>query len=254
MRFNEFDSSIEESAADELKRELPNLRKTDYNTIDRLMQRVSKRHRITGDKLHDMFVKKYKHTPDHWIKKYKQKLGESNGQEYVLYIDGKPSAKYLSIPEAEQDLLVLKRKFPNKKFELKQEVCQMKPVQGMIGEGVDTAEDEQKIKNFIDWTIKTINLQKPYPTIQLSKDTEAAQKGHHTGVHSGDTIWVYVGNRNLIDIFRTIFHELVHHKQDQLGMIKDGSSYPGSPIEAMADMLAGKYIKIYGKKHPEIFQ
>jgi hypothetical protein len=28
----------------------------------------------------------------------------------------------------------------------------------------------------------------------------------------------------------------------------------GSPTEAMADMVAGKYIKIYGKDHPEIFQ
>ena len=41
---------------------------------------------------------------------------------------------------------------------------------------------------------------------------------------------------------------------EELNMIKPGDSYPGSPIEAMADMLAGKYIKIYGKQHPEIFQ
>jgi hypothetical protein len=37
-------------------------------------------------------------------------------------------------------------------------------------------------------------------------------------------------------------------------MIKAGDSYPGSPIEAMADMLAGKYIKIYGKQNRNIFQ
>jgi hypothetical protein len=53
---------------------------------------------------------------------------------------------------------------------------------------------------------------------------------------------------------RTVFHELVHVRQGQLGMIKPNSSYPGSPIEVMADMLAGKYMKIYGKKHRHIFQ
>jgi hypothetical protein len=37
-------------------------------------------------------------------------------------------------------------------------------------------------------------------------------------------------------------------------MIHPGDSYPGSPIEAMADMLAGKYIKIYGEKNHHIFQ
>jgi hypothetical protein len=97
-------------------------------------------------------------------------------------------------------------------------------------------------------------MQKPYPKITISKNTEVAQSGHHTGVHKGNNIWVYVGNRNLIDIFRTIFHELTHHRQMQLNMIKDGDSYPGSPIEMLADMAAGKYIKIYGKDHPEMFQ
>ena len=197
MRFNEFEPSIEESAADELKRKLPSLKKPDYATIDRLMNRISQRHKITPDKLHDIFVQKYKHTPDHWIKKYREKLGEADTQ---------------------------------------------------------SLDREEEIKKFIDWTIKTLNIQKPYPNIKLSNDTEKAQDGHHTGVHSGNDIWVYVGNRNLIDIFRTIFHELVHQRQDQLGMIKDGASYPGSPIEAMADMLAGKYMKIYGKAHPEIFE
>jgi hypothetical protein len=37
-------------------------------------------------------------------------------------------------------------------------------------------------------------------------------------------------------------------------MIKSGDSYPGSPIEVMADAMAGKYIKIYGEKNHHIFQ
>jgi hypothetical protein len=37
-------------------------------------------------------------------------------------------------------------------------------------------------------------------------------------------------------------------------MIEPGDSYPGSPIEVMADMLAGKYIKIYGADNHHIFQ
>jgi hypothetical protein len=69
-----------------------------------------------------------------------------------------------------------------------------------------------------------------------------------------DNIWVYTANRNLVDILRTVFHELVHVRQGELNMIKPGDSYPGSPIEAMADMLAGKYIKIYGEKNRHIFQ
>lgn len=113
----------------------------------------------------------------------------------------------------------------------------------------------KQIQDFIQWSYKTLNIQQPYPQFTFSTDQEQASKGHHTGMHTPDNkIWVYIGNRNLVDIFRTIFHELVHERQSQLNMIKDGDSYPGSPIEAMADMMAGKYIKIYGAKHHEIFE
>jgi hypothetical protein len=116
--------------------------------------------------------------------------------------------------------------------------------------------DEAQINKFIQWTIRRLHIKQPFPKFTFSDDTEKAQQGHHTGVHTPDDnhIWVYVGNRNMVDIMRTVFHELVHERQMQLGMIEPGDSYPGSPIEAMADMLAGKYIKIYGKQHPEIFQ
>lgn len=114
---------------------------------------------------------------------------------------------------------------------------------------------QKEVDKFAHWAAQKLHL-KTIPKITLSMDTEEAQTGHHTGRHvngSGE-IWVYAKNRNLVDILRTVFHELVHVRQEELNMIKPNSSYPGSPIEAMADMLAGKYIKIYGKAHRNIFQ
>lgn len=201
MRAEEF----YETAASDLKDRLTAISKPDYNNIDQLMKRISSRYKITGKKLHDIFVSKYGETPDHWIKKYKDKLKETDKQ-----------------PVNEDE--------------------------------IDNTQNIDQIKDFIRWSLKQLNVQKPYPKFTISKNTKQAQDGHHTGMHSGKTIWVYVGNRNLIDIFRTIFHELTHERQFQLDMIDDGDSYPGSPVEALADMMAGKYIKIYGKAHPEIFQ
>ena len=80
-RFNEI---LSESAVKDLAKELPNLKKQDYDTIDQLMQRISRRYKITGAKLHDLFVSKYGHTPDHWIKQYKNKLGEEETDESLL--------------------------------------------------------------------------------------------------------------------------------------------------------------------------
>jgi hypothetical protein len=314
MRANDF----YESAADDLKKKLPSLKKTDYDTIDKLMRRISRRYKITGKKLHDLFVSKYGETPDHWIKKYKEKIGEGDVVKFPVRksLNRKRQTKVVNLPPKNQrtvteptgnitplrlsfnnlpldiqeaiyelyvqdeegqndilwelhkkgyniewevpspyDLIVIHEK-TGKKYYIKQN--EINSLYENVNEGVESDEDMQKIRDFIDWSIKIVNLEKPYPKIEISTDTDKAQKGHHTGVHTHDgkeeKIWIYVGNRNLIDIFRTIFHELVHSKQQQLNMIKHGDSYPGSPIEAMADMLAGKYIKIYGKKHPEIFQ
>ena len=114
---------------------------------------------------------------------------------------------------------------------------------------------EDEVSKFVEWTAKKLNLQN-VPTVELSMDSEEAQTNHHTGGHvpGEGSVWVYAKNRNLVDILRTVFHELVHVRQHELGMIKPGDSYPGSPIEAMADMLAGKYIKIYGEKNNHVFQ
>lgn len=114
---------------------------------------------------------------------------------------------------------------------------------------------DHEVQKFAQWASRRCHLQNPIK-VDLSYDTEDAQKNHHTGRHTegSDTIWVYAKNRNLVDILRTTFHEIVHCRQSELGMIQPGDSYPGSPIEAMADMVAGKYIKIYGEKNHYIFQ
>jgi len=188
---------IIESAALELAKRLPSLEKHDYNTIDKLMQDIASKHRITGKALHDLFVRKFHKNPDNWIK---DKLDEAND---------------------EPDFLA----------------------------------DNPIMQKFIKWASQKLNLQST-PKFEFSYNTEEAQEGHHTGRHSenDNSVWVYVANRNMVDIMRTVFHELVHVRQGELGMIKPGDSYPGSPIEMLADMGAGKYMKVFGKDHPEIFQ
>ena len=186
---------IVESAASELAKRLPSLRKHNYDTIDQLMRDVADKHSITGKALHNLFVKKYKKTPNHWIK---NKLDETDTEELDI---------------------------------------------------------QEEVDKFADWACGILELENQ-PKIELSMDTEEAQSQHHTGRHvdGENSVWVYVNNRNLVDILRTVFHELVHVRQGELDMIKPGSSYPGSPIEAQADMLAGKFIKIYGEQNHHIFQ
>ena len=187
---------IIESAAMELAKRLPSLQKHDYNTIDQLMRQVASKNRITVKALHDLFVHKFKRSPDQWVK---GKLDEADEPDFLA--------------------------------------------------------DNPIMQKFIKWASNELNLQST-PKFEFSYNTEEAQEGHHTGRHldSDNSVWVYVANRNMVDIMRTVYHELTHVRQGELNMIKPGDSYPGSPIEMLADMTAGKAMKIFGKDHPEIFQ
>jgi hypothetical protein len=57
------------------------------------------------------------------------------------------------------------------------------------------------------------------------------------------------------DICRTIAHELVHRKQDEMGFIKDRNTAgeTGSPIENQANAVAGILLRDYGKINKEIY-
>ena len=59
--------------------------------------------------------------------------------------------------------------------------------------------------------------------------------------------------RKLVDILRTIAHELVHHKQNELGKINKPVPEIGGEIEDEANVDAGRLVKYYGKMKPEIY-
>lgn len=67
----------ENSHVEELKKELLTAKKhgdkLDYDAIDGMMKRISRKAKITPDKLHDMFVNSEGDIPDDWIKNQKVK-------------------------------------------------------------------------------------------------------------------------------------------------------------------------------------
>jgi len=67
---------------------------------------------------------------------------------------------------------------------------------------------------------------------------------------------VYSKDRAIIDVCRSIAHELVHHKQNLEGRItnSENDGADGSPIENEANAVAGVIIRKWGKLHPEIYE
>jgi hypothetical protein len=114
---------------------------------------------------------------------------------------------------------------------------------------------EKQILNFIKWCVKKLKITEKLPEIKFQDEKESDDQ-HRTGYYDDtkDIMWIYTGKRNLIDILRTVAHELTHRKQHEGGRTYPGQSFPGSKIEQQADAMAGILMKLYGKEHPEIIE
>ena len=59
---------------------------------------------------------------------------ENIDKEFILYIDGKPAAKYMDQQQAVLDMAAVRKKYPSANLELKHEVCNMQTVK-QVNEG-----------------------------------------------------------------------------------------------------------------------
>jgi cytidyltransferase-like protein len=125
-----------------------------------------------------------------------------------------------------------------------------------LGEGLNTSNDKQLLKKFIAFAIKELGIQKPPTSLTLSRDNNAAKSMHSFGSFNpnNDKIWLYVKNRNMADLLRTLAHELVHRKQAEDGRIDMNSGNTGSEIENEANAQAGVLLRKFGKQNEEIYQ
>jgi hypothetical protein len=121
-------------------------------------------------------------------------------------------------------------------------------------EEIRQRDPKETVEHFVQWVSRELGLD-DVPEIEYSPKKKN-ETDHNTGWYNPETnaIWVYTGNRNLIDILRTIAHELRHRKQGQDGRIDDEGTYPGHPLEQEADAYAGYIVKVYGAKYPHIMQ
>ena len=112
------------------------------------------------------------------------------------------------------------------------------------------------LKEFIKYAIKKLKIKSPPAGITLSYNTEDAKERSSFGTFEPTTnkIWLYVKNRNMADILRTLGHELVHRKQDEDGKIDMNSGETGSKIENEANAKAGVLLREFGQQNKNIYE
>jgi cytidyltransferase-like protein len=116
--------------------------------------------------------------------------------------------------------------------------------------------DSSIIKEFIKFAIRKLQINKIPEGLTLSYNNDEAKSRHSFGTFDPNNgkIWLYVKNRNMADILRTLAHELVHRKQDEDGRIDYSSGETGSEIENEANAQAGILLRDFGKQNEKIYQ
>ena len=129
------------------------------------------------------------------------------------------------------------------------------------GKTIFPSEDKKVLDDFINFTKKELNI-KYDVDIEFRDDDGENDEIKTTAVYQYSDkdpesdiadIKVHAGDRYLIDIMRSVAHELVHHQQNENGKLKGKISNVGGPIEDEANAVAGELLKKYGTQHPEIY-
>ena len=144
------------------------------------------------------------------------------------------------------------------------EISRIRQVMG-LNEQVETkgvqfdSSEKKTIDDFVEFVRKELGINNEVDIqLQNNKDgirTTAVYKYQDEGDEDFEQshIKVFALGRALVDVLRSIAHELVHHKQNEDGELKGKHSNVGGPIEDEANAVAGEMIKAYGLEHPEIY-
>jgi hypothetical protein len=117
-------------------------------------------------------------------------------------------------------------------------------------------EKKEQLETFVAFAIEDIGIQSaPEIIIQATRDgleTTAAYSPYYKRIN------VYGGSRAVVDIMRSVAHELVHHRQNETGELdktlkeKGKIEDIGDKIEDDANAIAGQLIKKFAKNTSQI--
>jgi hypothetical protein len=131
----------------------------------------------------------------------------------------------------------------------------MSKLKDKLNEGISESKT-QSIQHFVEFATKRLKL-KETPKVALIGGREFANTKSSLGGYNPESkeIFVSTEGRLTADILRTLAHEMVHRKQDEMGLVRNVESdgKDGSPIENQAHAVAGILMREYGRINKQIY-
>lgn len=116
-----------------------------------------------------------------------------------------------------------------------------------------TKNKKKTLRDFVLFVSKELQI-KHIPEIRIQNHRNGLKTTANYDYTKDEKIIKICGkNRALIDIMRSIAHELVHHKQYEQGRLKIKPPDIGGEIEDEANAKAGQFIKMFSKVNDKIY-
>lgn len=123
----------------------------------------------------------------------------------------------------------------------------------VIQEEIQLSVFDAMLKTFLAFACRELGIENvPKIRPKLEDDTNTSFAAY---IPSKNEMYVQTKNRHPMDIYRSVAHELVHHKQNEDGRLDmPGVGDTGSEIENEANAMAGVVMRNFGKIYPENFE
>jgi hypothetical protein len=118
---------------------------------------------------------------------------------------------------------------------------------------LEDSTDNNIVQDFIQHVTTELGID-PVPEIHLHTDPDWSEHNHSFGRYDPEshTLNVSMPNRHVMDVLRTVAHELVHCSQNQQhGQLPDDAGETGSRWENDANASAGIIMRDWANSHPE---
>ena len=169
-----------------------------------------------------------------------------SGTQMREYIRQNKFAEFMKVAPTKNTMLA-KKIFKAAKDNLREDI---------LNEDMTRKEFDGHLKSFMKFTADKLGFDEMPEVIYKEPDDHGDQPSFGGYAPGEKKLVVMTKNRHPMDIFRTVAHELVHHKQNLDGRLgkdikQEGST--GSDIENEANSEAGKVMRWFGKSNPDMF-
>jgi hypothetical protein len=114
--------------------------------------------------------------------------------------------------------------------------------------------DKKMVEDFVEFIKRELSIKEDIDIIlQNDKSGIKTTAVYNYGGGEKSTIKVYCKDRQLVDILRSIAHEMTHHMQFENGQLEEKPANVGGPIEDEANAKAGELIKKFAQMGNDIY-